>query len=258
MESDFPSLPLVSASTATSPTLSTKTQRRLQRLLRNRQKARTCRQRKKAKITSLESEVERLSEQVRRLKAEASALKPVYDGTFGAAVETFFRNIENLLQRPGNNDEELAAQLLEAKEVIHSRKRIEAMRTKFQHTVELMVPEVLYCSLNIRPDVDIPDLSTCFHTISYEKQQAAYRLCRRYWRSQKPAIRDMLKTLRIEAATICQSVDVLYTVLEGLQPPASPRQAAAFALWLSKYYMNLPIEKVLNYGHNSTEVLSRD
>jgi hypothetical protein len=233
----------------------TKAEKRLKRLVRNSQKAKSCRQRKKAKITSLESEVEQLSDQVQRLRAEASALAPVFDGAFGAAVEAFFLNIANLLQMPGNHDEELTAALTEAKEVIHNRKRIEAIRSKFQLTAELMVPEILYCSLNIRPEVQ-PSLSTHFQGISLEKEQAAQRLCSRYCRAQNPAIREMLETVRTEAVAICHSVDILYARLEGLQPPASSRQAAAFALWLSKYYLTLPIEKVLNYGHNSAEMLS--
>jgi len=209
------------------------------------------------KVANLESEVEQLSGLAKRLRAEASALQPVFDGSFGAAVGAFFQNIENLLQAPGNHDEELAAALTEAKEVINNQKRIEAIRTKFQNTVELMVPEILYCSLNFRPERACPDLSTAFRTLPYEQQQSAHRLCRQFWLAQKSSIGEMLETLRTEAAAICHSVDILDTVLEGLQPPASARQAAAFALWLSKYYMQLPVEKVLNYGHNSTEMLSR-
>lgn len=259
MESEQSSFPLFPAPKAAPSTCSlpTRAQKRLERLHRNRAKAKCCRQRKKAKVASLESEVAQLSELAKRLQAEASALQPVFDGSFGAAVETFFRNIESLLRAPGNHDTELTAALTEAKEVIYSQKRIESMRTKFQNTVELMVPEILYCSLNIRPEREQRELPTAFHTLPYEQQQAAHRLCLNYWRAQKSAIGETLETLRIEAAAICQSVDLLYTVLEGLQPPASARQAAAFALWLSKYYMQLPIEKVLNYGHNSTEMLSR-
>lgn len=245
--------PLTVTNEVRTPARLSKTQKRQKRLAKNREKAKMCRERKKKKISELEAQVQRLTREVKRLRSTAAAHQPVFDGRFGQTVAAFFERLERLLGEAGDQEQALAAAVNDAKEVIYSRERVDAIQVKFQHTVDLMVPPLFSFSETSLP-IHNP---TSFRNIAYEKEQATHRLCCRYWQEQKPDVGQLLENLRTEAAAICDSTDLLYTQLDRVQPPWSARQSAIFSLWLGRHYLQLPIEKVLNYGHNSTEVLTK-
>ena len=234
----------------------TEAQKRHRRLRRNRGFAKEARNRNKAKLDSLESQFKQLSEEANRLKAERMAIEPaILASAFHRDQTTFVKKVGEMLGSAETTDAQINAVIEEAMTDlgVGGTLHAESLKDAFTRTIEMMIPEQILLALLLSQRDVVPEFRA---RIESSLGAGVHAACLRYLRQETPLLKDALSSFKSVAEEIGKHVQALNTLLMGLRPILSARQCAQLVQWLHKHYVSLSPEKVLNYGHNSMELLN--
>lgn len=239
---------------STPVSLTNKDYKRHLRVLKNRLKAKDHRLRTKAKTKLLETQVKQLSEQISQLRRTAESAKEV-------GLEEAGEELRQELSRvvgTGAGEEGIEGLLREATEKFGPRGsvRVDWLRSAFQRTVALLVPESVLLSLALSDDRMLEMQSLLQASLSTQ-QYELFITMQRESSVQRLALAKALDSFKDGAAAIWCHASRLHSMLHSeVRPLFEPKQLGRFVLWIHRHYAKLKAEEVLDYGHNSTEVLN--
>ena len=243
-------------------------EKRVRRLLRNRESARDSRRRKKQKVQLLESRVAELTEEVNRLRMAAEIAAPGFpDSTFTESTLYLCQKLADALANPLTPDQEIDSIVDEFQDIVGAtgKSRVETLSKTFDQTMDMMIPmHVKFCLWVCGSDTSCSqpgppkweDLT--LNTSLTAEQIGKFKEYQRVFGKEKVGLREAFQNLKKMMVRIVRHAKALNSILVELRPLMQPRQTGLFALWLHKYYIDLATEKVLSYGSNSTEVLKAE
>lgn len=235
----------------------TEAQKRHRRLRRNRGFAKEARNRTKAKLECLESQVKQLSEEASRLKAERIALEPAILASAYHRDETaFVEKIGEMMGRAETTDAEISTLIDETRDKlgVGGALHTESLKDAVTRTIEMMLPEQILTAMFLSKEDIMPEFHTRLQSSLGAELHAA---CLHYFRQETLHLAEALSSFKSVAEEIARHVQALHILLmTKLRPIMNARQCAQLVLWLHKHYISLSPEKVLNYGHNSMELLN--
>lgn len=227
------------------------------RLQRNRQFAQDSRLRLKSRIFDLESQAQRLSCEACRLQSiiqkrqQSENANPLT--TSGIAL---LQDYMHVLENDQVTEEEIEGLLQETigKMGAAGSLRLGALRQAFQSTVSVMIPEAVLCFMALSA-ADALNLAESGILSSIGLQAAA--VFQQFQRDLEiEGLRDLLEQFKTAMGEVWQQMDIFYSLVRTMKQVLSPRQQVHLAVWICMHYYHLKTEAVLDYGHNSTEVLS--
>lgn len=238
-------------STASDPL---KVEKRRQRLLKNRKLAKNYRVRDKARILQLESQVRQLTQEAAQLQLKAEEAKK---GQVTIARGTFLEKITSAAENTAVGDEEIAALIDELADTVGPRGLVfvDCLRTTFQRTVAMMVPEPVLLSLALSEERLVELRSLLQASLSIE-QYERFITIQRESASQRLALAEALDGFKTVAGEIWHHSDTLHCLIRStFKSILRPRQMARMGMRIHTFFKHLEAEKVLNYGSNSSELL---
>lgn len=235
-------------------------QRHVYRLRKNRVFAKESRERSKAKLEMLETQMKQLSEEAMRLRMEIQTTQPAtIANDYQDALDAFMTEVAKKATDQRITDEEISAFIDKAKETtleVGGVRHRETVQEVFKRTVEMMIPEHVILMLLFSEEGALPELKSLLQSSltpeMWEEHERILSSCR----EQKPLLKSAIDDLQAVVDEICGHSQVLHSLLTRIRPILGGRQCAHFALWLHKNYKHLMSEKVLNEGHNSMELLN--
>ena len=249
--------PIIHMNSDTSPPKST--HKRHLRLLKNRLKAKIYRLRNKSRISRLESQIDQLSHQISSLK-EASKIVELPRITEVLAIkDTLLEKMNAAVETQGSAGEvEIESLLKQASEMFSPTgwARVDLLRTAFQRTVAMIVPEpVLLClALN---EGRFQDMQKLMESSMSPEMYQLLLTWQRENNTQKQELIDTFSRFKSVSQSIWYHASRLYTMVHShLRPLFTSKQLGRMMLWVNQNYSDLKTEQVLDYGHHSTEVLN--
>lgn len=236
-----------------------KSQKRHLRLLKNRMKSKDYRKRSNTRTKQLEAKVRELSKQLTHLRPVARSTEEVSLEEEGEELRSeLMRRFSAVVTEPGSGQEGIERLMREVTEKFGPRGsiRIDWLRSIFQRTVGMMIPESVLLSLALS-DENFSEMRSLLQASLSVEQFDLFLTMQRESAAQRLALAEVLNGFKISAAAIWQHASCLHTMIRSeLRPLLQPKQLGRFILWVNLQYADLKIEEVLDYGHNSTEVLN--
>lgn len=236
-----------------------KSHKRHLRLLKNRLKSKDYRKRSNARTKQLEAKVRELSEQLTQLRTVAGSTKEVSLEREGEELRSeLMRKFSAAVADPGSGQEDIEGLMREVTEKLGPRGsiRIEWLRSIFQRTVAMMIPEPVLLSLALS-DENFTEMRSLLQASLSGEQFDLFLTIQRESAAQRLALAEALSGFKTSTAAISQHASCLHTMIRSkLRPLFHTKQLGRFVLWVNSQYANLKIEEVLDYGHNCTEVLN--
>lgn len=235
------------------------TQKRQKRLHQKRISAKTSRQKQKNRLNSLEMQVNRLNDELHLLQTAQNSVCPaLLDEVFR---EEHFKSINKLAELVGNpqaTEEEIKAELLNWHKKL-AVLRGEMQQMMFYRTVEMMIPGHISQSLCLCDIEAFPEFQSLLRSFPLSPSQlSAFHASQLYFHSLKPELTREISAFKSTADEICSHVNRLQDLILSILSLTKPRQCALFAMWFTAKYAGVDVEKVLNYGHNTMEVLNEE
>ena len=229
------------------------------RLLKNRQFAQDSRLRRKEKIEELERQVQELSAESIQLQARiASTRLSPHSVEVDEAKDSLLRKLESFVGKDVVLQAELREVMEEMKDKlgIEGTIRIKSLRNVFQQTIASLVPNPVLVSLVLHEAYQSSTLPLMQASLGPE----LFQVFSAHYPALLPqfsAVRETLDSFKASAVDIMQQISALHAlVTQAIRGNMSPVQCARFILWLDKHCSQLEAEKVLNYGHNTSELLN--
>ena len=243
-------------STASDPI---KVEKRRQRILKNQKLAKNYRVLDKARILQLESQVRQLTQEAAQLQlqAEERAKEGRNKDQVTTARGTFLETITSAADNPAVGDEEIAALIDELADTVGPRGLVfvDCLRTAFQRTVAMMVPEQVLLSLALSEERLVELRNLLQASLSIE-QYERFITIQRESASQRLALAEALDGFKAVAGEIWHHSDTLHCLIRStFKSILRPRQMARMGMRIHTLFKHLQAEKVLNYGSNSSELL---
>ena len=237
----------------------TKAQKRCERLIKNRQLAKDYRVRYKARTQQLEAQVRQLSEEAAQLKGLAEAAKEEQsEDQVTEMRDAFFDKITAAATNPTSGDEEISALMDELADTLGPRGFVfvECLRTTFQRTVAMMVPECMLFSLAFNEE-RLGEMQSLLQASLSPQQYEMFLKVHRESAVQRLALAEALDNFKTVARDLWHHTDVLHSLIRTrFRSILQPRQTARAAMRIHSVYKHLKAEEVLNYGRNSLELLN--
>jgi hypothetical protein len=251
--------PAVSVSERHSESLEpTKAQKRRERLLKNQQLAKDYRVRYKARVQQLEAQVRQLSEEAAELRGLAEKAKEVHsDDQVTEVRDAFFEQISSAATNPACADEEISTLMDELADTVGPRGPVflECLRSTFQRTVAMMVPECVMLCLALN-EGKLPEVHSMLKASLGAQQYELFATMQQESKVELLAVAQALGNFKEVAGEIWHYTDVLHSLIRTrFRSIMQPRQCARMVMRLHKLFRHLKAEEVLNYGRNSSELL---
>lgn len=164
-------------------------------------------------------------------------------------------DIREIVGNKDVTDEEIAAFMLKTKEKVEPIRQ-EETRQAFQRTILTTIPSSLLCCMPVNAAEAQTQTQALLQSSVGAQASAAFRLFQSYYQAHSEEVNETLEGFKHFARHFWTNVESSRSLMNRLQPILRPRQWIHMILWLCKQYPQLGTEKMLNYGHNSTEVLS--
>ena len=254
--------PAVSVSEGDSASLEpTKAKKRRERLLKNRQLAKDYRVRYKARVQQLEAQVRQLLEEAAELRGLAEKAKEVHsDDQVTEVRDAFFEQISSAAANPACAEEEISALMDELADTVGPRGPVflECLRSTFQRTVAMMVPEcVLFCLA--LSESKLPEVQSLVQASLGTEQYELFATMQQESKVQLLALAQALGNFKEVAGEIWHYTDSLHSLIHtNFRSILQPRQTARTAMRVHRLFQHLKAEEVLNYGRNSSELLKEE
>ena len=252
--------PAVSVSEGDSASLEpTKAKKRRERLLKNRQLAKDYRVRYKARVQQLEAQVRQLSEEAAELRGLAEKAKEEHNDDQVIKVrDAFFEQISSAATNPACAEEEISALMDELADTVGPRGPVflECLRSTFQRTVAMMVPECVLLCLALN-EGQLPEMQSLLQASLGAEQYELFATMQKESKVQLLALAQALGNFKKTAGEIWHYTDVLHSLIRTrFRTIMQPRQCARMVMRLHKLFRHLKTEEVLNHGSNSSELLN--
>lgn len=237
----------------------TKAQKRSERLVKNRQLAKDYRVRYKARTQQLEAQVRQLSAEAAQLKGLAEAAKNEQtEDQVTQMRDAFFEKITAAATNPTSGEEEISALMDELADTLGPRGYVfvECLRTTFQRTVAMMVPECMLFCLALSEERMV-EMQGLLQASLSPQQYDVFLTCHRESAAQRHALAEALDNFKTVARDLWRHTDVLHSLIRNrFRSILQPRQTARAAMRVHSLFKHLKAEEVLNYGRNTSELLN--
>lgn len=241
-------------------------EKRLKRLARNRESARTSRRRKKQKLQYLESRIEQLTEEAAILRKTASMVRapPHTDTPFFQSRQQLFSKLSSALSNPSTSDEVIESILDELRDQVGAtgKSRVETLIKTFQQTMDMMIPMHVKFFLWISNGEsgsflpETPRWDDMVKTANLtEEQLGPIKEYQGILSHEKSQLSECFESLKRMVNKIVRHSKSLHSLMDEMRLFLKPRQIGHFFLWLAKYHPDLETEEVLNHGSNSGQLI---
>jgi hypothetical protein len=213
----------------------------------------------KEKIGELERQVQDLSAESIQLRARiASARLSPHSVEVDEAKDSLLRKLESFVGKDVVPQAEIREVMEEMRDKLgfEGTIRIKTLRNVFQQTIASLVPHPVLVSLVLHEAYQSDTLPLMQASLGPE----LFHVFSAHYPALIPqftAVRETLDSFKATASDIMQQISGLNSlVAQAIRANMSPVQCARFILWLDKNNSQLEAEKVLNYGHNTSELLN--